>query len=161
VTDSLPAIALGLDPANDDIMTEKPTKNTTGIFNKGMWTDIFLEGSLIGALAILSFSIGIVFFNISIGRTMAFTVLSISQLIHAFNMRSEHSILNISFFNNKFLVFALLLGIILQITIVSTPVIASVFKVTPLSTIQWLICSLLAILPIPIVELQKSIYKNK
>lgn len=161
VTDSLPAIALGLDPVNNDIMKEKPIKNTSVIFNKGMWCDIFLEGSLIGALAILAYSIGMFFFDISIGRTMAFSVLSISQLVHAFNMKSETSILNKSFFNNKFLVFALLLGITLQITIVSTPLIATIFKVTPLSSLQWLISSALAILPIPIVELQKKIYENR
>lgn len=164
VTDSLPAIALGLDPVSDDIMKEKPQKNSSKIFDKGMWTDIFLEGSMIGALAILAFSIGMVFFDPAgqhtVGRTMAFSVLGISQLIHAFNMRSKKSVIKSGFFKNKFLVLALISGIVLQITITSIPVIASVFKVTPLTLQQWFITALLAIMPIPIVELQKKFTRD-
>jgi len=130
-----------------------------------MWFDIFLEGSMIGALAILAFSIGMVFFdaagNFTIGRTMAFSVLGISQLFHAFNMRSKASILNRNFFKNKFLVLALMLGIVLQITIVSVPFIASIFKVCALTPLQWFICAILSILPIPIVEAQKRFSKNR
>jgi len=165
VTDSLPAIALGLDPTDDNIMKEKPQKDASKIFDKGMWFDIFLEGSMIGALAILAFSIGMVFFdaagNFTIGRTMAFSVLGISQLFHAFNMRSKASILNRNFFKNKFLVLALMLGIVLQITIVSVPFIASIFKVCALTPLQWFICAILSILPIPIVEAQKRFSKNR
>lgn len=161
VTDSLPAIALGLDPVGDEIMLEKPQKDTSKIFDKGMWWDIILEGSMIGALAILAYSLGLVFFDpvgsSTIGRTMAFSVLGISQLLHAFNMRSKKSVFKAGIFKNKFLVLALFSGIILQITIVSVPAMAVIFKVTPLSSIQWVICSLLAIMPIPIVELQKKI----
>ena len=163
VTDSLPAIALGLDPVNDDIMKKKPS-SATKIFNKEMWSDIFIEGSMIGALAVVAFSIGIVFFDqlgqFDRGRTMAFSVLGISQLLHAFNMRSEKSVINKGFFKNKFLVFALLLGIVLQISIVSIPVLSGIFKVVPLSLNEWLICAILAIMPIPIVELQKKFIKE-
>ncbi len=154
VTDSLPAIALGLDPASGDIMKKKPAKSKESIFNKSMWLDIFLEGSLIGALAVLAFAIGMIFFESTlVGRTMAFSVLGISQLLHAFNMRSESSVLNRNFFKNKFLVFAFLSGTILQILVVTF--LSGIFKTIPLSIWQWLVCFGLSILPIPIVELQK------
>lgn len=160
VTDSLPAIALGLDPVDDDIMKDSPPKNSVGIFDKNMWFDIFLEGSVIGALAIFAFTVGMIFFDFpgeaAIGRTMAFCVLGLSQLFHAFNMRSKHSVINSNFFKNKFLLTALILGIILQTAIVSIPVMADLFKVVPLSPPQWLISALLSMLPIPIVELQKK-----
>lgn len=164
VTDSLPAIALGLDPVSDDIMKEKPQKDSSNIFDKNMWIDIFLEGGMIGALAILAFSIGMVFFDpvgkCGIGRTMAFSVLGISQLVHAFNMRSKKSVFKAGLLKNKFLVLALILGVILQFAIVSHPFISSIFKVTPLTSLQWLICAVLSLMPIPIVELQKQIIKE-
>ena len=139
VTDSLPAIALGLDPASSDIMKKKPKKADDNIFSKSMWLDIFLEGSLIGALAVLAFTIGMLFFeSTAIGRTMAFSVLGISQLLHAFNMRSETSVLNRNFFKNKFLVFAFLSGTILQILVVTF--LSGIFKTVPLSIYQWLVC---------------------
>ncbi len=164
VTDSLPAIALGLDPADSDIMKRKPAASTKSIFTKSMWADIFIEGAFIGALAIFAYTVGVIFFDRSpdaaIGRTMAFSVLGISQLLHAFNMRSERSIFKIGVLKNHFLVFSLLLGIGLQVVIVSFPVFNALFKTVPLSAEQWLICGLLSILPIPIVELQK-VFRNR
>lgn len=154
VTDSLPAIALGLDPPSRDIMKKRPHKTNNNIFDKSMWIDIFLEGSLIGTLAVLAYTIGMIFFeSVPIGRTMAFSVLGISQLLHAFNMRSESSILNRDFFKNKFLLFAFLSGTLLQILVVTF--LSGIFKTVPLSLYQWLVCFGLSILPIPIVELQK------
>lgn len=154
VTDSLPAIALGLDPPADEIMKKKPAKAQENIFNKSMWIDIFLEGTLIGALAVLAYAIGMIFFeSVTIGRTMAFSVLGISQLLHAFNMRSEGSILNRELFKNKFLIYAFLSGVILQV--IAVTFLSPLFKTVPLSIYQWLVCLGLSLLPIPIVELQK------
>ena len=90
VTDSLPAIALGLDTASDDLMDKKPINGKQSLFGEGLWFRIAVEGVMIGMLAILAFGIGIVYFDkpneILIGRTMAFTTLSVSQLVHAFNI---------------------------------------------------------------------------
>lgn len=164
VTDSLPAIALGLDPPADDIMKRKPEKNTKSIFTKSGWFDIFTEGALIGALAIMAYTIGMVCFdhspNAAIGRTMAFSVLGLSQLVHAFNMRSEHSVFKAGLLKNKFLVFALLLGITLQVAIISVPALAALFKVVSLNRLQWLVVAVLSFMPVPIIELQKLI-RNK
>lgn len=163
VTDSLPALALGLDPVSDDIMHNKPTGHSAKIFDREMWADIFTEGAMIGALAILAYTLGMIFFDpvgsCAIGRTMAFTVLGMSQLFHAFNMRSRHSVFKAGFFKNKFLVLALILGIVLQVTAVSYAPISVFFKTVPLGAYEWIICALLSFMPIPIVELQKHFIK--
>ena len=86
---------------------------------------------------------------------MAFAVLSLSQLIHAFNMRTEHSLFHISVLGNPFLVGAFLAGVALQAGVIMLAPLAAVFKVCPLSAVQWLIVSGLAFVPLPVVELEK------
>ncbi len=162
VTDSLPAIALGLDPANSDIMEGKRKLNSKGLFSKDMWLQICIEGMMIGGLALLAFAIGNVCFGeeggILTGRTMAFCVLSMSQLIHAFNMRSEHSIFKEGLFANKYLLYSFFAGIILQTSVVMIPPLALIFKVSALTSIQWLVVVLLSFAPIAIVELDKFLF---
>lgn len=161
VTDSLPAIALGLEPPAEDIMEGRKTQNVKGIFTKDMWIRIGLEGIMIGMLSLLSFAIGCVFFDEKgqtlIGSTMAFAVLSISQLIHAFNMKSEKSIFTHSLTDNMFLIGSLLIGIILQAGAIMLEPMAQIFKVTPLSPSQWLIVSVMCLMPIIIVEIEKLV----
>lgn len=158
VTDSLPAIALGVDPADKYIMQEKPRPPKKSLFADGMGAAIVLEGMMIGALALLAFSIGLnVFASAAVARTMAFSVLSMSQLVHAFNMRSQHSVFSAGIFKNKYLVLALAAGVILQTSVVSIPFLAKIFKTTALSAIQWILVAVLSIAPLAIVELQKFI----
>lgn len=160
VTDSLPAISLGLDPVERSIMERKPRDPQKGLFSDGLWASICLEGSLIGSLALLAFSIG---FNvlsqhsIETARTMAFCVLSMSQLFHAFNMRSDKSVLNKQFAENKVLVFSLVLGILMQVAVVSVQTFASIFKVCRLSAVEWTVVGILSVMPIVVVELQKAV----
>lgn len=164
VTDSLPAIALGLDPAGRDIMDGKPQECSKGLFSKGLWIRIGLEGMMIGMLALVAFGIGHVFFDVGeaveTGRTMAFATLSISQLVHAFNMRSEKSIFKINLFGNMYLVGSLIIGVILQAGVIMIEPLAKIFKVTPLSSVQWLIVAGLCIVPILVVEAEKLFQKN-
>lgn len=156
VTDSLPAIALGVDPADRYIMEEKPRPPKKSLFADGMGIAIILEGMMIGALALLAYSIGFnVFAAEAVARTMAFSVLSISQLVHAFNMRSQRSIFAAGIFKNKYLVLSLLAGVVLQVGVVSVPVLSGIFKATPLSAVQWLVVAALSAAPLLIVELQK------
>ncbi|MCL1924864.1 MAG: cation-translocating P-type ATPase, partial [Defluviitaleaceae bacterium] len=135
VTDSLPAIALGLEKPNKDIMSEKPIKEKS-FFANGLWLRIVLEGLMIGMLSLLAFIIARVYFggnlNIELSRTMAFSTLSISQLFHAFNMRSG------KFFENKALVMAFLVGVLLQFSVIMSPL-NQIFSVTALDLNQWLI----------------------
>ena len=155
VTDSLPAIALGLDAPDADIMDKKPRSPKKGLFADGLWASILFEGLMIGALALLAFSIGAnLFGGLTAGRTMAFAVLSISQLIHAFNMRSEHSVFKAGLFKNPYLVLSLI-GLILEVTVISVPYLADIFGVIPMSPIMWCITMVLSLMPLVIVEIQK------
>ncbi len=164
VTDSFPAIALGLDPVSDDIMEGMPRKENAGLFSKVMWFRILFEGMMIGMLALVAFGIGHVFFDgndsAATGRTMAFAVLSISQLVHAFNMRSDKSIFTIDLLANKYLVGSLLAGVIMQVCVIMIEPLAKLFKVVPLNPIQWFITALLCIAPIGVVELEKFLNKE-
>lgn len=161
VTDSLPAIALGLDPSDSDIM-EKPSKaGTKKLFAGGLWGEIVAEGLMIGALALLAFSIGKnVFGNIITGSTMAFATLSISQLVHAFNMRSEGSVIKAGIFKNKYLVLSFIVGLILEVGVISIPYVSRIFDVIPLTAQQWCVTAALSLAPLIIVELQKLIRRH-
>lgn len=163
VTDSLPAVSLGLDPVDKSIMERPPKDPKKGLFSDGLWVAICLEGGLIGGLSLLAFSLGFNVLshrNIEVARTMAFCVLSISQLFHAFNMRSEKSVLNSRFIENKVLLFSLFAGIIMQVCVVSIPVLSEMFKVCPLSFSQWVFVGILSVMPILAVELQKAVSKK-
>lgn len=163
VTDSLPAIALGLDPVDKSIMDRKPRNPKKGLFADGLWWSICLEGGLIGALSLFAYAVGFTLFskqNVELARTMAFCVLSVSQLFHAFNMRSDSSVLNHRFLENRMLVTSLVVGILMQICVVSVPVFASVFKVCSLGLGQWILVGILSAMPLFVVELQKATSKK-
>lgn len=92
VTDSLPAIALGLEPPDKEIMNRKPQNSKKGIFADGLWGKIFVEGAMIGMLNLVAFTIGNSFYSLETGRTMAFVSLGLLELVHCFNIKSEQSI---------------------------------------------------------------------
>ncbi len=92
VTDSLPAIALGLEPVDKDIMNKKPRDSKKGLFADGLWSRIFIEGTMIGMLTLLAFSLGNNLYGVEVGRTMAFVALGMLELVHCFNIKSEESI---------------------------------------------------------------------
>ena len=165
VTDSLPAIALGMEPAEENIMERPPRKNTGSLFGDGLGGRILLEGVMIGVLALLAFGIGHVYFDqkdgYAVGRTMAFAVLSLSQLVHAFNMRGEGSLGKLPFCSNKWLLMAFVVGVALQCVVIMMPPLAGVFQVVPLNGEQWLLTAALALAPLPLVELEKAIWRPK
>ncbi len=161
VTDSLPAIALGLDPDDDNIMKRPPNPSKNSLFSGGLWRDIIFEGLMIGALALLAFSIGTnIFKNILVGKTMAFAVLSMSQLVHAFNMRSDGSVIKAGIFKNKYLILSLIVGVVLEVSVISITPIARIFDAIPLSALQWFIVAILSLLPLVIVEASKILGKK-
>lgn len=161
VTDSLPAIALGLEPPEKDIMNRKPTDNRKGIFADGLWNKIIVEGIMIGMLTLVAFSIGNKYYGVEVGRTMAFVAIGILELIHSFNIKSEQSIFKTGFLENKFLIGSFILGIFVQIIVVIIPALADIFKLVPLNQTQWIITLIIGILPIPIMELQKKVNEMK
>lgn len=165
VTDSLPAIALGMEPAEENIMERPPRKNTGSLFGDGLGGRILLEGVMIGVLALLAFGIGHVYFDqengYAVGRTMAFAVLSLSQLVHAFNMRGEGSLGKLPFCSNKWLLMAFVVGTTLQCVVIMMPPLAGIFQVVPLNGEQWLLTAALALAPLPLVELEKAVWHPK
>ena len=161
VTDSLPAIALGLEPPEKDIMNRPPRDSRKSIFADGLMGKIVVEGFMIGMFTILAFFIGNRYYGIEVARTMAFISLGMLELIHSFNVKSEESIFKVGLFENKYLVGAFLLGTVLQLGIVFVPTLSEIFKLTQLNTTQWLITIAISIAPIIIVELQKKFNELK
>ncbi len=160
ITDCLPAIALSVSPNDKDLMQKRVKRIEKGLFEKYVWLKIFLEGILIGTLALIAYIIGIYYFNEeSIAKTMTFATLSISQLVHSFNLKSEKSIFNAELFNNKYLIFAFIIGIILQAVVIMIPFLANIFGVSYLSYMQWSIVLILSLMPLAVVELEKKFTK--
>ncbi len=161
VTDSLPAIAIGLEPPEKDIMHRKPVNSKKGIFADGLWNKIVVEGVMIGMLTLVAFSLGNKFFGLEVGRTMAFLCMGLLELVHSFNIKSEQSIFKIGILENKFLIGSFIVGTIVQIAVVLIPALAEIFKLVPLNQMQWMITIIISLLPIPIMELQKKLNETK
>ena len=161
VTDSLPAIAIGLEKPDKDIMNKKPRDNRKSIFADGLWGKIIVEGTMIGVLTLFAFSIGNNLYGLEVGRTMAFVALGMLELVHSLNVKSEESIFKVGIFENKYLVGSIILGTILTILVVMVPVFADVFKLQALTPIQWLYTMAISIMPIIIIEAQKKLNEVK
>lgn len=161
VTDSLPAIALGLEPPEKNIMNRPPRDAKKSIFADGLMGKIVVEGFMIGMFTILAFFIGNKYYGIEVARTMAFISLGMLELIHSFNVKSEESIFKVGLFENKYLLGAFVLGTVLQLGIIFVPSLAEIFKLTQLNTTQWLITIAISIAPIIIVEIQKKFNELK
>ena len=151
VTDSLPAIALGLEPAEKDIMNRKPVNSRKGLFADGLWSKIITEGILIGALTLVAFSIGNKWYGLEVGRTMAFVAIGVLELVHSFNIKSDKSIFKVGILENKFLLGSFILGVFVQTIVVIIPMLANIFKLV----------LLISIIPIPVIELQKKINASR
>lgn len=161
VTDSLPAIAIGLERPEKDIMNRKPESSKRGIFANGLWNKIIVEGIMLGMLTLVAFSIGNKFYGLEVGRTMAFVALGVLELVHSFNIKSEKSIFKVGILENKFLIGSFILGVLIQTIVVIIPTFANIFDLVPLNNTQWLIVGIISILPIPIMELQKKVNEMK
>lgn len=163
ITDSLPALALSFDPAEENIMERSPVPANTGIFTKGMIYRIAYQGGMIGTLTLIAYRIGIHEdpSNIILGQTMAFAVLSLSQLVHVFNIRSKNnSIFKTGIFNNKLLVYAVLCSFVLMLAVLFVPFLQDIFNVVTLSGRDIMIVVILSIVPVVIVELLKLFKLN-
>lgn len=159
VTDSLPAIALGLEKEEKGIMERKPRNSKKSIFADGLWSKIITEGIMLGVLDLFIFSLGNNLYGIDVARTMAFVSLGLLELVHSFNIKSEGSILKKGALNNKFLIGSFILGTILQVIVVIIPYFANIFSLVTLNQTQWIYTILISLLPLPIIEMQKWINK--
>lgn len=174
ITDSFPALSLGVDPGDKDIMKLKPRNPKESLFH-GRVAFLVLNGALIGFLSLAAFAIGAMEYtgtwNLSVlhigvmkadvlrhAQTMAFVVLSVSQLFHALNLRSERkSIFQSGVFTNKPLIYSLVLGIVIQLIIISTPFFGEVFEVYHLNLDDWALVIGLSIIPLVINEIVKAV----
>ncbi|MDY2574962.1 MAG: calcium-translocating P-type ATPase, PMCA-type [Bacilli bacterium] len=159
VTDSLPAIALGMEPIEKDIMDQKPRPKNEGIFANGLGIRIALQGVMIASLTLVGFKIGeIMGGSLMAGQTLAFMVLALSQVVHSYNMRSEKSLFEIGFFKNKKLNLASLASILLMALVLFSPL-RIPFGLVILPWELYLIGLGLIITPFIIMELAKLIIK--
>ncbi len=159
ITDSFPALALGSEPADNNIMKKPPVNPKDGLFSGGLGVKIAIEGAFIGSLALTAYALG---HRISseCASTMCFAVLGLTQLFHAFNSRSDDSLFRIGLFTNKKLVLAFVLCVTLSVVTICIPALNVIFGTVNLAAREWFIVALLSILPIPVVEVQKAITKS-
>ena len=158
VTDSLPAIALGMEAVEKDVMTRKPKSKDEGIFANGYGIQIILQGFMFGLLALLAFYLGWTAQGVEAGRTLAFMTLSTSQIIQAFNMRSNKSLFKTGIFTNSKLNKATAISITMVLLVLFTPL-SSIFGLVYLTSNLYAIGVCLALVPVVIMELMKSFMK--
>jgi len=156
VTDSLPALALSMDPAENDIMTRKPRDPGQGIFTRGMIRRISYQGATIGLISLAAYLVGYRDGGNALGQTMAFAVLGFSQLFHVRNLHSNiHSSFRTGLLSNKALLGAILVSCLLLLAVLVVPGMMKVFGTVSMDTIHWLITMGLSLVPIVVVELMK------
>ncbi len=167
VTDSLQALALAVDPAEKDVMKQKPKKAGRGIFTKGMVWRILYQGVMIGGITLIAYCIGLGTPNrteaqrLEIGQTMAFTVLAFSQLVHVFNIRNnKESIFKTGIFNNSQLIGATIISALMMFVILWIPPLRTIFSIAELPVDHVFEVILLVFSPILIVELMKCFKWN-
>ena len=159
VTDSFPAIALGLEKEENGIMDRKPRNSKESIFAGGLWYKIITEGIMLGSLTLFAFALGNKYYGVQVGRTMAFVSLGLLELVHSFNIKTDESIFKTGILDNKYLIGSFFAGAFLQTIVVIIPYLSNIFDLVPLNKIQWIYTILLSFLPIIIIELQKEINK--
>lgn len=158
VTDSLPAMALGTERMEKDIMQRKPLPPNSSFFSGGMGLDICLEGLMVGALALFAFLFGWHrYATLEHGRTMCFAVLSLCELVHAINMRSSHSIFRTGLFGNRKLTLSIIVCIVMQVAVITVPALNPVFDTVPLYAEQWFFVAALSIVPLFAMECGKAL----
>ena len=158
VTDSLPAIALGMEAVEKDVMDHKPKPKDESIFAHGLGMRIALQGAMFAVLTLTAFMIGWRGTgDIDAGRTMAFMVLALTQVVHSFNMRSNHSLFKIGFFTNRYLNGAALISAALVLVVAMVPPVANAFGMTGLTADMYLMALGLALVPLLVLEISKAV----
>ncbi len=175
VTDTLPAISLGMDPGDPDAMKKKPRSTKESFFSNGAGIRAVIGGTLIGVLTLAAFVWGLMERGIAFSeltsvaadhpdlvyaRTMAFVVLAASQLFYSLSMRNPiKSIFQIGLFSNKYLAGSIVVGILLQLLLIEVPFLANAFRVTSLPANDWLIVIGFSLIPLAVNELIKAVHR--
>lgn len=161
VTDAFPALALGVDPKDQYIMKEKPRSSKESLFAHGGMVFTILNGMFIGTITLVAFRFGLDT-SPQLAQTMAFMVLSMSQLFHALNLRSRtHSIFDVGLFKNKWLILTIIFGIGLQILVTELPFFHIILKTTSLNATCWFVVFALSLSILVINEISKWVAKER
>ena len=157
VTDSLPAIALGMENVDKNIMNKPPKPRNEGLFANGMGIRIVLQGCMFAILSLVAFAIGrAVYGDVTGGQTLAFFTLAMSQVVHAFNMRSSQSLFKTGFFGNKALNKSVLISIVLVLIVVFTPI-RIAFELVVLPWYAYACGIAFSLVPVVIMEISKKL----
>ena len=154
LTDSLPAIAIGMEKAEKDLLSEQPRDPKQGILTKDLMTALFVQGGLIAVCTMIAFHIGLST-DSATASSMAFATLTLARLFHGFNCRSRHSIFKIGLTSNIYSIGAFFGGVLLLALVIFVPVMRTLFSVSPLSGYQIGMIVLLAVIPTVIIQLYK------
>ncbi len=154
VSDTFPALALGIEPKEDGVMEQRPRQEKEGIFSHGLGIQVLYQGVFIAAIALIAWYLGHKTSN-EVAITMAFCTLTIAQMFHTLNVRSRKSIFHIGWFSNHYALAAIGVSILLTVGITMLPGINHIFHLTALNLGQWLIVFGLSFLIIPLVEMIK------
>lgn len=157
LTDSLPAIALGLEPYRKDAMSSKPRDIKEPLLNKSFLIHVIFEGFIIAVCTLIAFYLGLKAGGASLASTMAFAVLTLSRLLHGFNCRSNKPIYKIGLFTNKFIWGALAVGILLLSLVITVPVLQSLFTIDALITSHLTAVIALSLLSLVVIQISKAI----
>ncbi len=160
LTDSMPAIAIGMEPAEHGLLSQKPRDPKEGIMNKNFILQLFVMGGLIAAVTMIAFYIGLNAGDAALASTMAFATLTAARLFHGFNCRSDHSIFKIGFKSNVASAGAFFAGIVLLACVLFIPAVGSWFAVTTLTGAQVGTVFGLAFIPTVIIQVYKVIMDN-
>ncbi len=167
ITDCFPALALGMEKSESDIMKRSPRDSKEGIFAGGMGFDVFFQGAIVTVLVMVSYLLGHYyesgvweFVNSKDGTTMAFLTLSMVEIFHSINMRSRRGSIFRMKTHNKFLYAAMIVSFVLTTAVIEVPFLAAAFEFTPIALPEYLMALGLAILIIPIMEVVKMIQRS-
>ena len=155
LTDSLPAIAIGMEPAEKDLLSEKPRNPKTGILTKDFMLTILTQGGIIAVCTMIAFHLGLGSGNAGIASTMAFATLTLARLFHGFNCRSRHNIFKLGFSSNWYSLGAFAAGVCLLGLVMFVPFLQKLFSVTPLTMSQTRSVCLLAAIPTILIQASK------
>ena len=167
ITDCFPALALGMEKSEADIMKRKPRDPKEGIFAGGMGFDVFFQGFIVTVLVMASYLIGhyyesgvLEFVDSADGTTMAFLTLSMVEIFHTLNMRSRRGSIFKMETHNKFLYGAMIVSLVLTTAVIEVPFLAAAFEFTPIDLPEYAIALGLAVLIIPIMEIVKAVQRS-
>ena len=164
ITDSFPALSLGVDPGDKGVMNDPPRNPKESLFSGRFGVLLAINGAIMGALTLVAFRVGEYLYPDSLmhAQTMAFVVLAVSQLFYALSVRNpKKTLFEIGPLTNKYLLGAICLGILLQLVIISIPPIAEIFKVFTLTSRDWGFVILLSLIPFILNELIKILFRKR